>query len=379
MYSLKEQTYNEFLKNLSQKLGFEIDKSSFDYDILKALFEQNNDYKKEVQEILNKVIFENMKGEDLDNFLSFFNIHRKQENDENLYTLSLSFKSNNNSFNIKENCLMLINGEYFNNIKNVSIQNEKEEIIIQKTYKNEIKNQVSGNNGIIILDKDFCYVENGNIQDESSKLFVISLSKNKRNSETDFEFLERSKSILQEFGYNNKTKIKETLLKDKRIKNIKILEEDNVTNIIVYPFKIDEIDDIINSNKHIVDYYKNSIVNLIKPNLYKLNINFLKSQLIYFPNFDNLIIDLENEIKFYLSNLYVNKENKIKINKNKIMLLIDNFVNTKYENITIDLSMIEISLDFYFRNNYKEAMFSNNLEKEIEIDNHNMISFGQVN
>lgn len=379
MYSLKEQTYNEFLKNLSQKLGFEIDKSSFDYDILKALFEQNNDYKKEVQEILNKVIFENMKGEDLDNFLSFFNIHRKQENDENLYTLNLSFKSNNNSFNIKENCLILINGEYFNNIKNVSIQNEKEEIIIQKTYKNEIKNQVSGNNGIIILDKDFCYVENGNIQDESSKLFVISLSKNKRNSETDFEFLERSKSILQEFGYDNKTKIKETLLKDKRIKNIKILEEDNVTNIIVYPFKIDEIDDIINSNKHVVDYYKNSIVNLIKPNLYKLNINFLKSQLIYFPNFDNLIIDLENEIKFYLSNLYVNKENKIKINKNKIMLLIDNFVNTKYENITIDLSMIEISLDFYFRNNYKEAMFSNNLEKEIEIDNHNMISFGQVN
>lgn len=379
MYSLKEQTYNEFLKNLSQKLGFEIDKSSFDYDILKALFEQNNDYKKEVQEILNKVIFENMKGEDLDNFLSFFNIHRKQENDENLYTLNLSFKSNNNSFNIKENCLMLINGEYFNNIKNVSIQNEKEEIIIQKTYKNEIKNQVSGNNGIIILDKDFCYVENGNIQDESSKLFVISLSKNKRNSETDFEFLERSKSILQEFGYDNKTKIKETLLKDKRIKNIKILEEDNVTNIIVYPFKIDEIDDIINANKHVVDYYKNSIVNLIKPNLYKLNINFLKSQLIYFPNFDNLIIDLENEIKFYLSNLYVNKENKIKVNKSKIMLLIDNFINTKYENITIDLSMIEISLDFYFRNNYKEAIFSNNLEKEIEIDNHNMISFGQVN
>ena len=364
MYSLKEQTYNEFLKNLSQKLGFEIDKSSFDYDILKALFEQNNDYKKEVQEILNKVIFENMKGEDLDNFLSFFNIHRKQENDENLYTLSLSFKSNNNSFNIKENCLMLINGEYFNNIKNVSIQNEKEEIIIQKTYKNEIKNQVSGNNGIIILDKDFCYVENGNIQDESSKLFVISLSKNKRNSETDFEFLERSKSILQEFGYDNKTKIKETLLKDKRIKNIKILEEDNVTNIIVYPFKIDEIDEIINSNKHVVDYYKNSIVNLTKPNLYKLNINFLKSQLIYFPNFDNLIVDLEN---------------KIKINKNKIMLLIDSFINTKYENITIDLSMIEISLDFYFRNNYKEAIFSNNLEKDIEIDNHNMISFGQVN
>ena len=70
MYNLKEQTYNDFLKNLSQKLGFDVDRNSFDYDILKALFEQNNDYKREVQNILNKVIFENMRGQDLDNFLS---------------------------------------------------------------------------------------------------------------------------------------------------------------------------------------------------------------------------------------------------------------------------------------------------------------------
>ena len=379
MYNLKEQTYNEFLKNLSNKLGFEIDKNSFDYDILKALFEQNNNYKKEVQKILNKVIFENMKGEDLDNFLSFFNIHRKQENDSNLYTLKLVFKSNNNSFNIKENCLLLINGEYFVNIKNVSVQSEKEDIIVQKTYKEEIKNQISGNNGLIILDKNSCSVENGNLQDEVSKLFVLSLSKNKNNSETDFEFLERSKNILQEFGYDNKTKIRETLLKDKRIKNIKIIEQDNISNIIIYPFKIDEIEEIINSNKHVVDYYKNSIVNLVKPNLYKLNINFLREQLSYFPNFDALIKDFETEIKFYLSNLFVDNDNKIKINKNKIILLIDSFINTKYENITIDLNMIEINLDFYFKNNYNEVIFSNNIEKEIKIDNYNMITFGKVN
>ena len=92
MYNLKEQTYNDFLKNLSQKLGFDVDRNSFDYDILKALFEQNNDYKREVQNILSKVIFENMRGQDLDNFLSFFNIYRRQDNDENLYTLTLSFK-----------------------------------------------------------------------------------------------------------------------------------------------------------------------------------------------------------------------------------------------------------------------------------------------
>ena len=379
MYNLKEQTYNDFLKNLSQKLGFDVDRNSFDYDILKALFEQNNDYKREIQNILNKVIFENMRGQDLDNFLSFFNIYRRQDNDENLYTLTLSFKSNNNSFNIKEDCLMLINNNVYKNIKNVSVSNEREEVTVQKIYNQEIKNQISGNNGLIVLDSSYCSVENGNLSDESSKLFVISLKQNVFNKESDFEFLERSKNILQELGYDNKTKIKEVLLRDSRIKNIKIKEEDNVTNIIIYPFKIDEIDEIINSNKHIVEYYKNSIVNLVKPNLYVLNIEYLKEQLSYFPDFTNLLVDVENEIKNFLSNLYVGKDNKIRIKKFTLIKLIDNFLSSRYENVYYDLKPLEVSVDFYFRNNYKDSIYSVDVEDYIDIDDYNMISFGKVN
>lgn len=379
MYNLKEQAYNDFLKNLSQKLGFDVDRNSFDYDILKALFEQNNDYKREVQNILSKVIFENMRGQDLDNFLSFFNIYRRQDNDENLYTLTLSFKSNNNSFNIKEDCLMLINNNVYKNIKNVSVSNEREEVTVQKIYNQEIKNQISGNNGLIVLDSSYCSVESGNLSDESSKLFVISLKQNVFNKESDFEFLERSKNILQELGYDNKTKIKEVLLRDSRIKNIKIKEEDNVTNIIIYPFKIDEIDEIINSNKHIVEYYKNSIVNLVKPNLYVLNIEFLKEQLSYFPDFTNLIVDVESEIKNFLSNLYVGKENKIRIKKLSLINLVDNFLSSRYENVYYDLKPLEISVDFYFRNNYKDSIYSVDVEDYIDIDDYNMISFGKVN
>lgn len=379
MYNLKEQTYNDFLKNLSQKLGFDVDRNSFDYDILKALFEQNNDYKREVQNILSKVIFENMRGQDLDNFLSFFNIYRKQDNDENLYTLTLSFKSNNNSFNIKEDCLMLINNNVYKNIKNVSVSNEREEVTVQRIYNQEIKNQISGNNGLIVLDSSYCSVENGNLSDESSKLFVISLKQNVFNKESDFEFLERSKNILQELGYDNKTKIKEVLLRDSRIKNIKIKEEDNVTNIIIYPFKIDEIDEIINSNKHIVEYYKNSIVNLVKPNLYVLNIEYLKEQLSYFPDFTNLLVDVESEVKNFLSNLYVGKDNKIRIKKFNLIKLIDNFLSSRYENVYYDLKPLEISVDFYFRNNYKDSIYSVDVEDYIDIDDYNMISFGKVN
>ena len=379
MYNLKEQTYNDFLKNLSQKLGFDVDRNSFDYDILKALFEQNNDYKREVQNILSKVIFENMRGQDLDNFLSFFNIYRRQDNDENLYTLTLSFKSNNNSFNIKEDCLMLINNNVYKNIKNVSVSNEREEVTVQRIYNQEIKNQISGNNGLIVLDSSYCSVENGNLSDESSKLFVISLKQNVFNKESDFEFLERSKNILQELGYDNKTKIKEVLLRDSRIKNIKIKEEDNVTNIIIYPFKIDEIDEIINSNKHIVEYYKNSIVNLVKPNLYVLNIEYLKEQLSYFPDFTNLLVDIESEVKNFLSNLYVGKDNKIRIKKFNLIKLIDNFLSSRYENVYYDLKPLEISVDFYFRNNYKDSIYSVDVEDYIDIDDYNMISFGKVN
>jgi len=379
MYNLKEQTYNDFLKNLSQKLGFDVDRNSFDYDILKALFEQNNDYKREVQNILNKVIFENMRGQDLDNFLSFFNIYRRQDNDENLYTLTLSFKNNNNSFNIKEDCLMLINNNVYKNIKNVSVSNEREEVTVQKIYNQEIKNQISGNNGLIVLDSSYCSVENGNLSDESSKLFVISLKQNVFNKESDFEFLERSKNILQELGYDNKTKIKEVLLRDSRIKNIKIKEEDNVTNIIIYPFKIDEIDEIINSNKHIVEYYKNFIVNLVKPNLYVLNIEYLKEQLSYFPDFTNLIVDVESEVKNFLSNLYVGKDNKIRIKKFNLIKLIDNFLSSRYENVYYDLKPLEVSVDFYFRNNYKDSIYSVDVEDYIDIDDYNMISFGKVN
>lgn len=379
MYNLKEQTYNDFLKNLSQKLGFDVDRNSFDYDILKALFEQNNDYKREVQNILSKVIFENMRGQDLDNFLSFFNIYRRQDNDENLYTLTLSFKSNNNSFNIKEDCLMLINNNVYKNIKNVSVSNEREEVTVQKIYNQEIKNQISGNNGLIVLDSSYCSVESGNLSDESSKLFVISLKQNVFNKESDFEFLERSKNILQELGFDNKTKIKEVLLRDSRIKNIKIKEEDNVTNIIIYPFKIDEIDEIINSNKHIVEYYKNSIVNLVKPNLYVLNIEYLKEQLSYFPDFTNLLVDVESEVKNFLSNLYVGKDNKIRIKKFNLIKLIDNFLSSRYENVYYDLKPLEVSVDFYFRNNYKDSIYSIDVEDYIDIDDYNMISFGKVN
>ena len=379
MYNLKEQTYNDFLKNLSQKLGFDVDRNSFDYDILKALFEQNNDYKREVQNILNKVIFENMRGQDLDNFLSFFNIYRRQDNDENLYTLTLSFKNNNNSFNIKEDCLMLINNNVYKNIKNVSVSNEREEVTVQKIYNQEIKNQISGNNGLIVLDSSYCSVENGNLSDESSKLFVISLKQNVFNKESDFEFLERSKNILQELGYDNKTKIKEVLLRDSRIKNIKIKEEDNVTNIIIYPFKIDEIDEIINSNKHIVEYYKNSIVNLVKTNIYVLNIEYLKEQLSYFPDFTNLIVDVESEVKNFLSNLYVGKDNKIRIKKFNLIKLIDNFLSSRYENVYYDLKTLVVSVDFYFRNNYKDIIYSVDVEDYIDIDDYNMISFGKVN
>ena len=232
MYNIENGNFNFFLEKISEKLGFKIDNSSFDYDILKSLFDINVSFKKEYEKLLDKVIFENLKGKDLDNFLSFFNIIRKRNNNDELYTLVLKFNVNNNSFIIKEGCIINIDNKSYKNIKTTSINNEKELLTVQRISKQDIIKQIIGNNGSIILDENYVSVNTGNINDVSSNLLFLGFNINNVEQETDFEFLERAKNILQSYGYNNKEKIKFELLKDERIKNIKIKENEETKNLL---------------------------------------------------------------------------------------------------------------------------------------------------
>ena len=376
MYNIENGNFNFFLEKISEKLGFKIDNSSFDYDILKSLFDINVSFKKEYEKLLDKVIFENLKGKDLDNFLSFFNIIRKRNNNDELYTLVLKFNVNNNSFIIKEGCIINIDNKSYKNIKTTSINNEKELLTVQRISKQDIIKQIIGNNGSIILDENYVSVNTGNINDVSSNLLFLGFNINNVEQETDFEFLERAKNILQSYGYNNKEKIKFELLKDERIKNIKIKENDNVTEIIIYPNGLSKIDEIINFNKHLVDYYKNSIVELVNPNLYMFNIKNIKEQIYYIAYNEEIIKELEEYMKSYFNSIFV-ENNNIIFSRTDFIVELKKFFSNKPQ-IQLNYDLVEIEYQFFYKNNYQDFIYSKILDDELKIKDENIISFGSV-
>lgn len=376
MYNIENGNFNIFLEKISEKLGFKIDNSSFDYDILKSLFDINVSFKKEYEKLLDKVIFENLKGKDLDNFLSFFNIIRKRNNNDELYTLVLKFNVNNNSFIIKEGCIINIDNKSYKNIKTTSINNEKELLTVQRISKQDIIKQIIGNNGSIIFDENYVSVNTGNINDVSSNLLFLGFNVNNIEQETDFEFLERAKNILQSYGYNNKEKIKFELLKDERIKNIKIKENDNVTEIIIYPKELSKIDEIINFNKHLVDYYKNSIVELVNPNLYMFNIKNIKEQIYYIAYNEEIIKELEEYMKSYFNSIFV-ENNNIIFSRTDFIVELKKFFSNKPQ-IQLNYDLVEIEYQFFYKNNYQDFIYSKILDDELKIKDENIISFGSV-
>lgn len=376
MYNIENGNFNIFLEKISEKLGFKIDNSSFDYDILKSLFDINVSFKKEYEKLLDKVIFENLKGKDLDNFLSFFNIIRKRNNNDELYTLVLKFNVNNNSFVIKEGCIINIDNKSYKNIKTTSINNEKELLTVQRISKQDIIKQIIGNNGSIIFDENYVSVNTGNINDVSSNLLFLGFNVNNIEQETDFEFLERAKNILQSYGYNNKEKIKFELLKDERIKNIKIKENDNVTEIIIYPKELSKIDEIINFNKHLADYYKNSIVELVNPNLYMFNIKNIKEQIYYIAYNEEIIKELEEYMKSYFNSIFV-ENNNIIFSRTDFIVELKKFFSNKPQ-IQLNYDLVEIEYQFFYKNNYQDFIYSKILDDELKIKDENIISFGSV-
>lgn len=376
MYNIENGNFNIFLEKISEKLGFKIDNSSFDYDILKSLFDINVSFKKEYEKLLDKVIFENLKGKDLDNFLSFFNIIRKRNNNDELYTLVLKFNVNNNSFVIKEGCIINIDNKSYKNIKTTSINDEKELLTVQRISKQDIIKQIIGNNGSIIFDENYVSVNTGNINDVSSNLLFLGFNINNVEQETDFEFLERAKNILQSYGYNNKEKIKFELLKDERIKNIKIKENDNVTEIIIYPKELSKIDEIINFNKHLVDYYKNSIVELVNPNLYMFNIKNIKEQIYYIAYNEEIIKELVEYMKSYFNSIFV-ENNNIIFSRTDFIVELKKFFSNKPQ-IQLNYDLVEIEYQFFYKNNYQDFIYSKILDDELKIKDENIISFGSV-
>ena len=373
---------DDIIKKIKDRLGIDIDKFSYDYDIIKVIDEFSSYNKELINDFINGYNFENLSSNNLDKFFHTFGIDRTVGNNDDLYNLDIKYSSKNNTINILKDCTIKYNNEFYKVLKDTIINEDNSILTIQKIFNNTpIKEPLFTNDGLLSFDKKFVKSNddsNINLENEFSKnMFVISCTKTSNEIESDFEYLEKAKNILQNFGYSNEKKIELELLKDSRIKSISINNINGNTNITIFPNNLEELDEIIKYNQHVVDFYKNSNIVLIKPNLVEINVSGLFSQLIFYDEYETIKPSIINDFKTSLSLLYSNNEViTIKADEliNSIKTIIDRIGFTK----DIDYNSISINYKYYFRNNYQTPIFGSYIDNSLEVKKSDIITLGTI-
>lgn len=375
IYKIPNQSFEELLKNISNAIGVSIDNSSFDYDILKAFHSYNTLMNENIETKLNGLLYENMTGADLDDFLAFYNIYRIQGNNQDIYEIEVIFSSEDTLL-IQDKCLIEIDGILYETVGDHQISNTKDKIILQRSNQTSIEEQLITKDYKMILDQHKVSLSSDkNIHKSIQKLYLISFQRISNEKESDFEFLSRSKSILQNYGYSNKTKIKNELLADSRIKNVHIEEDDGVSYVIVYPKKTSELNEIIESAKHVVNYFKDSNIQLVKPNIIEINVFGLKNQISFLFNKDEIEAKVISNIRSILNNSYIEND-ELKISKNTFINSIAEVVEQFH--LDINLSLIGINYNYYYRGNYVTPIYNADIENELVVHYYDVVTEGSV-
>lgn len=373
---------DDIIKKIKDRLGIDIDKFSYDYDIIKVIDEFSSYNKELINDFINGYNFENLSSNNLDKFFHTFGIDRTVGNNDDLYNLDIKYSSKNNTINILKDCTIKYNNEFYKVLKDTIINEDNSILTIQKIFNNTpIKEPLFTNDGLLSFDKKFVKSNddsNINLENEFSKnMFVISCTKTSNEIESDFEYLEKAKNILQNFGYSNEKKIELELLKDSRIKSISINTLNGNTNITIFPNNLEELDEIIKYNQHVVDFYKNSNIVLIKPNLVEINVSGLFSQLIFYDEYETIKSTIINDFKTSLSLLYSN-DDVIIIKSDELINSIKSIIDRLGFTKDIDYNSISINYKYYFRNNYQVPIFGSYIDTNLEVKKSDIITLGTI-
>lgn len=378
---MSQEMYNNIVSKIETNLGIIIDRNSYDYDVLKAIadfLESNQDL---AQRFINSYTFENLESNNLDNFLNFFDVYRTVGNNDDLYSIKLKYiSSNNQSLNILKNCTIKLENNFYKVLKDTVLNVNEETLTVQKIFNSEeIKEPVFSNKGTLALDKKFVKASDGIILegDLPKNLYVISIIREANEKESDFEFLEKSKNLLQSYGYSNLKKIELLLNEDKRIKSIYIVDLNNSTNIVIFPNKLEELDDIIEYNKNVVNFYKSSNISLIKPNLFEVNISGLASQLNLLGDLKTIMENVTNDLKITLSLLY-SETDTLTLNREDIINSLKKSINNMYLNGDVDYNYVNVSYNYYYRNNYNVPILNDVISDYEIVKKSDILTLGSI-
>lgn len=378
---MSQEIYNDIVSKVEKNLGISLDRNSYDYDILKTVSDFLTNNQDTVRSFINSYTFENLESNNLDNFLNFFDVYRSVGNNEDLYSLKLKYvSSNQNSLTILKNCTIKLENSYYKVLKDTVLNSEENILTVQKIFNiDEVKEPVYSNKGTLVLDKNYVKSSQDVIleSDLPKNLYVISIIREANEKESDFEFLEKSKNILQSYGYSNLKKIELILLNDKRIKSISTVDLNNSTNIIIFPNRLEELDDIIDYNKNIVDFYKASNIVLLKPNLFEVNISGLASQLNLLGDLKTILETVVNDLKITLSLLY-SETDVLTLKREDIISSLKRSINGLYLGGEIDYSNVYVNYNYYYRNNYNTPILNDIISDYETVKKSDILTLGSI-
>lgn len=378
---MAQEIYNKMIERLKNNLDINIDINSYDYDILKAISDFLKSNEDSANEFINSYTFENLKSGNLDNFLNFFDVYRTVGNNEDLYSIKLKYiSSNKNSLSIFKDCTIKLENSYYKVLKDTVINENENTLTVQKIFNTEeIKEPVYSNKGTLVLDKSFIKSNYDIVleADLPKNLYMISILRNASERESDFEFMEKSKNLLQSYGYSNLKKIELTLYEDPRIKSVHIIDSNNVTNIIIFPNKLEELDSIIEYNQNIVNFYKSSNIVLLKPNLFEVNISGLASQLNLLGDLNTMIESITNDLKINLSLLY-SETDILTLKRDDVISSLKKSINNLYLNGEIDYSNVYVNYNYYYRNNYNTPILNDVITDYENVKKSDILTLGSI-
>lgn len=378
-----QENLDIMIEQIQDKLGIQIDSNSFDYEFLNILSQFSSYLDDKNLAFLNAHTFENLKDDNLDNFLNYFNMYRIKGNNSDMYEFELIYNSSTDNISIKEEAVFSYNNEFYRNIKQIIIGKEKTILYAQKIFTTEtIKNPVFSINGTMMFDMEYIETSNSNLDisyELPKKLKLISYKITSNENESDISFMERSKSVLQSFGYSNLKKIELTLLKDTRIKSVYIDDKNGYSNIIIFPNNLSEIDEIIKYNNYVVEYFKSSKITLLKPNVVEISLDGINSQIIFRNDYENIISLINSTINETLGLLKTDSNGNLIISRDDIVYAVKNTLDSYPDSsLNIDYNQINVSAKYYFRTNYKIPISIENIYDEKTIDVTDVITMGTI-
>lgn len=378
---MSQEICDRIISKLENNLDIKIDRNSYDYDILKTISDFIEDSDNLTKGFINSYTFENLESRNLDNFLNFFDSYRVVGNNEDLYTIKLKYISNiKNSLNILKNCIIKFENSFYKVLKDTIINSEESILTVQKIFNiTEIQEPLYSNKGTMCFDKKFVKSSMDVVLESEfpKNLYVLSIIRNPSEKESDFEFMEKSKNLLQSYGYSNLKKIELMLQEDKRIRSTYIVDSNGSTDIIIFPNKLSELDVIIEYNKNIVEFYKSSNINLVKPNLFEISVSDFLEQINSVANINAISETIITDLKITLSLLYSDTDSLI-LKRSDIIETLKNSVYKLNISDEIDYNSVNVVFKYFYKNNYNEHILMDFIRESIIINKSDLLTFGTL-